>query len=109
MKAVWMLASVSALVFSTGVAHADHRDHVRGLLYRVDAEAHTLRLHPGQAGGEAQAVARQADEAADALEADGMIEEAAALKREAQALSDAARRNEPQDVRTRAIVVERLV
>jgi hypothetical protein len=110
MKTLWMLAATAGVVLLVGpVGRADHRDDVRGLLYRVDAEAHTLRLHPSEPGEEAAAVQRQASKAADALQADGLVAESWALRRESWALMRAAQRRNPVDVQQHAANVEVLV
>jgi hypothetical protein len=91
------------LVASTG--HAADVDHTRAMLYRVDAEARGVRLHPDQAWDAASEVARQADRVAPLLPAD----EALALQRETRALAAAARRDQPDDVRGHAVAVQILV
>ena len=105
MRVVGVLAALAIC----GVAAADHRDDVRGLLYRVDAEAHTLRLHPGEPITEARAVERQANQAAGVLEREGLAPQAAKLRYQARALVEAAQRGEPEDVRLQAILMERLL
>jgi hypothetical protein len=103
MKGLWTLP------FALFLMGADSRDHLRGLLYRVDAQALSLRLHPDQAMGEGSALQREGAEAADALTRAGMLGGAAALRRESAAVADAVRRREPEDVRAHAIAVQRLV
>jgi hypothetical protein len=98
-----------ACLMICGVASADQRDRTRGLLYRVDAEAHTLRLHPSEPITEARAVERQANLAAGMLASQGLRPEARALRYQARALAEAAQRGDPEDVRQHAITVERLV
>ena len=100
---------LAASLFWCSATLADHRDDVRGLLYRVDAEAHTLRLHPGQPIYEAKAIERQTDQAAKALEDYGLKWEARALQREAQGLVEAAYSGDADRVRAHALTVERLV
>jgi hypothetical protein len=104
-----MLAALTVLSLAIPLARGDHRDDVRGLLYRVDAEAHTLRMHPGQPIVEAKAIERQVDQAVRGLESFGLRWEAIALKREAQALVEAAYSGDADRVRAHAITVERLV
>src|SRR5690349_10498005 len=104
MKGLGMLVALALL--SVGVtipALGDHRDNVRGLLYRVDAEAHTLRLHPNEPIVEARAIERQANDAAAEVEQYGLIPEGRALRGEARSLMEAAQRAEPEDVRLHAI------
>jgi hypothetical protein len=100
---------LAALGFLAGSALADHRDDVRGLLYRVDAQALTLRLHPSEPIIEARAIERQANDAAQQLDDYGLRFEARALRREAQALIEAAQSAEPEDVRLHAIRLQRLI
>ncbi len=97
MKAVW------AVVLLVAGAGADESDHTRGLLYRMDAEAREVRLHPEQAWGPAKAVAREAGDAAARLDAEGMHLEADALRRQASALANAVQRDQWQDTRAQAI------
>jgi hypothetical protein len=102
MRAVWILLVAA-------VAQGDELDRIRGGLYRVDAEAHVVRLHPYQAWDRAQAAQREADEVVDRLQKMKLFPEAAALHREAAELAEAARREEPEDVRTHAARLEILV
>jgi hypothetical protein len=105
-----MVAAVALFcaLFCTG-AQADGTDRTRGILYRIDAEASSVRLHPEQAWGPVASIARQAGDAAAQLDQQGMKEAAASLREEAAALQEAARRDEAEDVRAHAIVIESLV
>jgi hypothetical protein len=96
---------VLLLLLSSSVAVAADVDHTRAMLYRIDAEARGVRLHPDQAWDEAAEVARQADRVAPLLPAD----EAVALQRETRALAAAARRDQPDDVRGHAVAVQIMV
>jgi hypothetical protein len=96
------------LLLLTG-ARADESDHTRGLLYRLDAEAREVRLHPQQAWGPAKQVQREAAHTAARLDSEGMHEQAWALRRQAEALADAAERDQWQDTRAQAINFQRMV
>jgi hypothetical protein len=105
MKAFWLVA----VLLAAGLARADGADSTRGLLYRIDADARSVRLHPTNSTGPAQALSRTANDAADRLRAEGLPSEGAALKREAAGVAAAARNHEDEDTRAHAIRVEQLV
>jgi hypothetical protein len=103
MKAVW---AVFLLVLA---AKADEPDHTRGLLYRLDAETREVRLHPDQAWGRTKQVQREAGDAADRLDAEGLHREAWSLRRQASALANAAQRDQWQDTRAQAINLQSML
>src|SRR5262249_27202661 len=84
-------------------------DHVRAMLYRIDGDAHTVRLHPQQAWGPARSAARAAEEIAGDLRKQAPPELAVALVVEARALEEAAQHEEEPSVRDHALALEGLV
>ncbi len=86
----------------------DGPDRLRGLIYRIDGEAHVARLHPDESLDHAKAAARMANDLGARTRAVPMLRPGAArLQASAEALSHAAQRREPADVRAAAIAVER--
>lgn len=74
------------------VTFALDTDATRAALYRIDAEARLARMHPDEAAAHAQAADRQAREVAARLESEPALAlEAERLRKDADALSDAAR------------------
>jgi hypothetical protein len=85
----------------------EERDRLRGLIYRVDGEAWLARLHPNDALVHAKAAERMARDASARLAVHERLRpEAAELERAAWALSEAAQRENPVDVRARAARVQ---
>jgi len=85
-------------------------DRLRALLYRIDGEANVARLHPELAVSHAQAAARFARDAAAQMQGLPSLGRAGVeLSQAAEALSQAARRRESEDVQATAKVVQERV
>jgi hypothetical protein len=95
----WVLA-----VAVGGAAWAIDGDRMRGLLYRIDGEAHAVWLHPDAASSEADAAARFAVQASGRLmSVPALRGQAIGLRRAAEDMRVAVRQGEEPAARAAAI------
>lgn len=102
-----MIIALVAVVLQLQLAPSASEPPVAGLLDRIASEARVAELHPESAWSRAQATHRFARDAAAELDKrSGLTGGGAALEGAAKELAEAARRDEPEDVRASARAVQ---
>ncbi len=103
MALVFVVVGVLGIGGAAGATGVD-TDRVRGLLYRIDGEAHAVFLHPEAARDEADAANRFAQQAAGRLAGvPALAPQVEGLRRAAETMRTAARQAESSIARDAAL------